>query len=55
MASLGSNQVSELGAYRMLVEEANDLISAHSNDTHAVFTFASAGFDRILGVDPKVI
>lgn len=39
----------------MLVEEANDLISAHTNDIHAIFTFASAGFDRMLGIDPKVI
>lgn len=38
----------------MLVEEANDLISAHTNDIHAIFTFASSGFGRILGVDPKV-
>ncbi|CAM9889692.1 unnamed protein product [Ascophyllum nodosum] len=45
-------QVSELGAYRMLVEEAHDLISAHSTDVNAVFTFASGGFDRLLGMDP---
>lgn len=47
-------KVSELGAYRMLVEEAHDLISAHSTDVNAVFTFASGGFDRLLGMDPSV-
>lgn len=38
----------------MLVEEAHDLISAHSTDVNAVFTFASGGFDRLLGMDPSV-
>lgn len=38
----------------MLVEEAHDLISAHSTDVNAVFTFASGGFDRLLGMDPAV-
>ena len=38
----------------MLVEEAHDLISAHSTDVNAVFTFASGGFDRLLGMDPTV-
>lgn len=47
-------QVSELGPYRLLVEEAHDLISAHSTDINAVFTFASGGFDRLLGMDPAV-
>ncbi|CAM9637614.1 unnamed protein product, partial [Laminaria digitata] len=46
-------QVSELGPYRLLVEEAHDLISAHSTDINAVFTFASGGFDRLLGMDPS--
>lgn len=46
--------MNELGAYRMLVEEAHDLISAHSTDVNAVFTFASGGFDRLLGMDPAV-
>ena len=46
--------MSELGPYRLLVEEAHDLISAHSTDINAVFTFASGGFDRLLGMDPSV-
>lgn len=44
----------ELAPYRALVEEAHDLISAHSNDVNAIFTYASGGFARLLGVDSKV-
>lgn len=47
-------KVNQLASYRMLVEEAHDLISAHSNDVNAIFTYASGGFARLLGVDPKV-
>lgn len=47
-------QVSELGAYRVLVEQAYDLISAHSMDDRALFLFASEAFQRLLGINPQV-
>lgn len=48
------NQVDELGPYRMLVEEAHDLISSHSADENVIFTYASGGFRRLLGINPVV-
>ena len=47
-------QVTELGAYRMLVEQAHDLISAHTSDDRALFLFASGAFNRLLGIEPQV-
>ncbi|CAB1118351.1 unnamed protein product [Ectocarpus sp. CCAP 1310/34] len=44
------NQVTELGAYRMLVEQAHDLISAHTTDDRTVFLYASNAFQRALGI-----
>ncbi|CAM9826292.1 unnamed protein product, partial [Ectocarpus sp. 13 AM-2016] len=44
------NQVTELGAYRMLVEQAHDLISAHTTDDRTVFLYASNAFQRVLGI-----
>ncbi|CAM9273459.1 unnamed protein product [Phaeothamnion confervicola] len=46
-------QVKELGAYRMLVEQAHDLISMHSADDKAVFLYASSAYHRALGMDPQ--
>lgn len=43
-----------MSAYRLLVEEAHDLISAHTADKRVVFLYASTGFDRMLGIDPSV-
>lgn len=48
------DQVTELGAYRMLVEQAHDLISAHTADDRALFLYASGAFNRLLGIDPQV-
>jgi len=30
------------------------MISTHSHDTNAIFTYASGGYDRLLGVNSKV-
>lgn len=47
-------QVTELGAYRMIVEQAHDLISAHSMDDRALFLYASGAFQRLLGIHSQV-
>lgn len=47
-------KVTELGAYRMLVEQAHDLISAHTTDDRALFLYASGAYNRLLGIDPQV-
>ncbi|CBJ32914.1 multi-sensor hybrid histidine kinase [Ectocarpus siliculosus] len=47
------NQVTELGAYRMLVEQAHDLISAHTTDDRTVFLYASNAFQRVLGISTE--
>ncbi|CAM9327380.1 unnamed protein product [Scytosiphon promiscuus] len=46
-------QVKELGAYRMLVEQAHDLISAHTTDDRNLFLYASDAFKRTLGIDSE--
>ncbi|CAM9585021.1 unnamed protein product [Ascophyllum nodosum] len=46
-------QVMEMGAYRMLVEQAHDLISAHTTDARALFLYASEAFQRLLGINPQ--
>lgn len=38
----------------MLVEQAHDLISAHTTDDRALFLYASGAFNRLLGIDPQV-
>ncbi|CAM9428187.1 unnamed protein product, partial [Ectocarpus sp. 4 AP-2014] len=45
--------VTELGAYRMLVEQAHDLISAHTTDDRTVFLYASNAFQRVLGISTE--
>ncbi|CAM9602569.1 unnamed protein product, partial [Ectocarpus sp. 8 AP-2014] len=47
------DQVTELGAYRMLVEQAHDLISAHTTDDRTVFLYASNAFQRVLGISTE--
>jgi len=46
--------VTELAAYRMLVEQAHDLISAHTTDNRTLFLYASDAFQRILGINTQV-
>ncbi|CAM9105765.1 unnamed protein product, partial [Ectocarpus sp. 6 AP-2014] len=42
----------DLGPYRMLVEQAHDMISVHSADADAFFALASGAFYRQLGFEP---
>lgn len=48
------HQVNDLDPYRVLVEQAWDIFSVHSPNANAFFRFASTGFDRLLGIDPRV-
>lgn len=38
----------------MLVEQAYDLISAHTTDDRALFLYASGAFQRLLGINSQV-
>ena len=38
----------------MLVEQAHDLISAHTTDERTLFLYASDAFQRILGINTQV-
>lgn len=38
----------------MLVEQAHDLISAHTTDDRTVFLYASNAFQRVLGISTEV-
>ncbi|CAM9955117.1 unnamed protein product, partial [Ectocarpus fasciculatus] len=42
----------DLGPYRMLVEQAHDMISVHSANADAFFALASGAFYRQLGFEP---
>lgn len=44
----------DLGPYRMLVEQAHDMISVHSANADAFFALASGAFYRQLGFEPTV-
>lgn len=48
-------QVEELSAYKMLVEQAGELVSMHNPDEHITFLYASPSFKHELGHEPTTL